>query len=311
MIDLVVNKKTVEYLAIAAIGIYLIMQINGMTLLEATSQTYTTFYYRTLMTGLGGIFIMVVFGVWYFTINPLQLGWKTSVLIIALYTVFIAALSYSGNQIWPVPSAFSNPMSMSPLENYITSSLIPGFSEDLLYLCVFPMILILLYSLAKLLILGGIEIDRIEFMIVAFIACGIASTGYGIWVIPGFTSSHVPAYGGAQLAYAGAWIFSFGQSLIYLITGIFAPLAHIIHNIIITNQQLYAVSVAIPMLVIPKQHLNKNKFVYMGGILMIMMLLVSGCLSACNTAGECLDSAINRTGEVTGTLYNRTRGLFG
>jgi hypothetical protein len=233
--------NVVEYLAIFAIGIYLVMQVTGMGLLSQTSPNYTTFYYRTLITGLLAVTGMVVYGIWYFTINPLNISLKMAVGIIAAFTLVVSMLTFAGNQIWPVPMAFGDPMQMTVLENYISTSIIPGFSEDLLYLAAFPMILSLFYFIPKTLFFR--DVGRMEFIVVSVIACVIASTGYMTWVIPGFTSSHVPAYGNLQNAYSGAWIFSTGQSLIYLFTGVFAPVTHIIHNMIITYQSLYMVVV--------------------------------------------------------------------
>lgn len=231
--------KMIEYLAIFAIGIYIVMQINGLSLLNAVSSTYTTFYFRTLTIGLVSVVGMVAFSIFYFSQDPLGLGWKASVGIMAAFTVFISLLTFTGTQIWPVPQAFAEPLAMGAMDNYITSSLIPGFSEDLLYLCAFPMILALFYFIPKTVWFGGV--GRMEFLAVSLVACMIAATGYGIWVVPGFTTSHVPAYGNLQGAYGGAWIFSTAQSAIYLTTGIFAPVPHIVHNAIVTYQSLYMV----------------------------------------------------------------------
>lgn len=233
----------IEYLAVFIIGIYMLMQINNMSLLSTVAESYTTFYYRTLITGLISVVGMVVFGIWYFSVDPLGLGFRGSIIITAAFTVFLVLMTWSGNQIWPVPMAFQEPMSVSPVENYVTSSIIPGFSEDLLFLASFPMILILFYALAKMLLGFGGEMERVEFLVVAVVACLIASTGYSVWLVPGFTTSHIPAYGQVQNAYAGAWIFSTGQSMIYVTTGIFAPLPHILHNAIVTYQSLYMVVV--------------------------------------------------------------------
>jgi hypothetical protein len=125
------------------------------------------------------------------------------------------------------------------MENYITSAIIPGFSEDLLYLASFPMIISLLFFIPRTFMFGSP--GRMEFLVVTFIACIIAATGYNVWVVPGFTTSHVPAYGDVQNAYAGAWIFSAGQSYIYLITGQFIPIPHMLHNAMVTYQNLYVV----------------------------------------------------------------------
>jgi len=186
---------------------------------------------------------MGAFGLWYFSHDIFGLSFLHKVIIIGGWTFLIVAMSFGGNQIWPVPKASIGSFQLTQGTELYTSSVIPGILEDLNYLAGLPMVLALAYFLMRENVFGG-EIGSTEFIITGIIACLIASTGYNVWVVPGFTSAHVPAYGGATMAYAGAWIFSFGQALVYFVTGIFLPLPHILHNLIIAYGQIYAVVMA-------------------------------------------------------------------
>ena len=85
--------------------------------------------------------------------------------------------------------------------------------------------------------------SRIMLFALMVIACLVATTGFNVWLIPGFTSAHVPTYGEQQGAYIGAWIFGFGQSMVYMTTGWLAPITHFAHNSYIAAGTLYGINI--------------------------------------------------------------------
>ena len=88
----------------------------------------------------------------------------------------------------------------------------------------------------------GIELDGFMLLGLMILMCFLASMGYSTWVLPGFTSSHVAAYGQCQNCYTGAFVFGFGQSVIYMTTNMFLPIAHIAHNALIVYSQMYQIN---------------------------------------------------------------------
>ena len=235
-----IGSKVAEYAAIFLVGLLLCAQIQGLSLEAKVSQAYTTFYFQLVIMGLVSVTAMVAFHMWYFSHDVFRIAWQYKAAILGAWTIFIVLMSSSGNQIWPVPKASMETFQLSTATEFYTSSVIPGFAEDLFYLCSLPMLFAFLWFVFRENAMGA-EIGATEFIAAGLIASIIASTGYNIWVIPGFTSSHVPAYGSAQSAYAGAWIFSAGQSVVYFVTNTFFPAAHVLHNLIIVYGQLNAV----------------------------------------------------------------------
>lgn len=234
-----VAPKLVEYVAIFAVVFWLSMQIAGMSLEANISESYADFYGYLALQGLALTLAMGAFGLWYFTYDPLGLSKVSKLLIVGVWTAMIAFVTLGGIQIVPVPKASIETFQLTKETELYTATIIPGILEDLNYLAGLPMII----GLAIFLFLQrlGVEIGRSAFLGIGIVACLIAASGYNIWVVPGFTSAHVPSYGGSQMAYFGAWFFGFGQALVYFITGIFLPLAHILHNFLIVYGQLYSV----------------------------------------------------------------------
>ena len=132
----------------------------------------------------------------------------------------------------PVPQV-STGIAMSAGKTIYLQSVIPGVLEDYAYLIVLPMVIFFFMGVILYRLLGIRPTIAVNTVLI-IIACLMASLGYSIWVIPGFTSSHTKVYGELSPAYLSAFAFSFGQSLVYHVTGIFFPLAHIIHNFIIS-----------------------------------------------------------------------------
>lgn len=303
MIDIIPKGKLVEYAVIALATGFLMLQVHIMSLLETVSSSYTAFYFNTFIIGAWMVVVLAAFGIWYLTVNPLGLDWRMQLAIILGFNVFILVFTAAGNQIWPVPKAFDLPMDqlrteVTPLQNYLTSAVIPGWSEDLVFLFGWPAFLLLLYMVPRTVFFG--KPGGMEFIIVAAIACLVASTGYGTYIIPGFTSAHVPAYGQAGTAYVGAWIFSAMQSFVYFVTGLFIPTAHMLHNAVIVHGQLYAI--ALMGLILPAEGSLRARFggtktLYVAIFLSLFAVLaVSGCLGG-ETAGENLDQFLNKTGQ--------------
>ena len=233
------GRTALEYMAVFLVALLLMAQIQGLSLEPDISSAYSDFYFRLSTMGVITLLGMGAFGIYYFSNDEI---WKLSaihkIIIIVAWTAFIAFMTLGGNQMVGVPKA-SATLQLTPETELWTSSVIPGFTEDLFYLAGLPMTFAFIVFIAfdRL----GWGIGTREFMAVSIIACLVAATGYNIWLIPGFTTAHIPAYGQTQLAYTGAFIFAAGQSLIYLITGWFIPIAHILHNLIITYGALYLV----------------------------------------------------------------------
>lgn len=236
--DLDVGRKLIIPVVLMAALFIILLQLQGLGLEQHVSEAYASYYWQLAVIGFLGILATVVFGFKYGDLLGLPTWTKGA--IVAVWVIFIVFISMPalGGQIIPVPKASAASFQLTPETELYTSSVIPAITEDLAFLWFFPMVIILL----TLLIMEygiGIEITGTHLAAVAVIACLVASIGYNIWLIPGFTSAHVPAYGNQQTAYTGAFVFSFGQSMVYVFTGWFVPVAHAIHNFIVTSGQVY------------------------------------------------------------------------
>lgn len=222
---------------------FLSLQLQGMAFEPNVSQEFIRFYQSLANLALQGLLLSIVFIVYReLRIGEiLDLGFLEKAVIFFGFIIFIIVLTIGAGQILPVPKSSVQALQLSPEMEIYSASVIPAFTEDPAYLIYLPMFI--MFITVALLELVGIELDRTMVLAVMVIACLIASTGFNIWFIPGFTSAHVPAYGEFQEAYIGAWIFGFGQSMTYMLTGWLIPVAHVVHNALIAGGQLYGVSV--------------------------------------------------------------------
>jgi hypothetical protein len=241
-----IGKNIAEGLLIFIVVFFLSAQIQGMSLEPNVSKGYIEFYgylaLESMITSIAIIVFRIKMG------EIFDLSMKTKMAIFGVWLLFIIMISVSAGQILPVPRASVADFQLSKSTELYTSSVIPGVLEDWRYLFVLPTIIIVA------IILGleyglGVEVDGLMFMGIVVLACFVAALGYNLWVIPGFTSSHVSAYGQCQNCYIGAFMFGFGQSMIYMFTNTFIPVAHILHNALVTYSQLYQINIG-PMSVI-------------------------------------------------------------
>lgn len=239
-----IGKRLAWPLILVLILIFISMQLNGLALEPNVNAGYVEFYQNTLSIAGWAVLALVVFNLHRETHIGEILGigtWQKALLFFGFFA-FIMLLTIGAGQIVPVPRASAQPLQLnSETEVFITSSLIPAFTEDAVYLIAFPAIILTILLVVIEQLFG--DVGRPEAIGAVVLACLIASTGFNIWVIPGFTSAHVPAYGEVQEAYLGAWIFSFGQSMVYMFTGWFAPITHFAHNAFIAAGEQYQISI--------------------------------------------------------------------
>ena len=79
-----VNRKTAEYGIVFLIGVFLVLQIIGMSLEPNVSQNYVSFYFRLSVVGLIIVLGMAGFGFYYLTINPFKISLKVKLAIIGI-----------------------------------------------------------------------------------------------------------------------------------------------------------------------------------------------------------------------------------
>lgn len=146
-------------------------------------------------------------------------------------------------QIMPVPHPIEVGFTVSPITEAYYSSVIPGFYEDFTWGIILPT---LIFNVLWLILLLTLKIDVRQsigsYLGVMMVAILISSIGYGI-LIPGFATAHKVAYQENIQAYLSAFIFMFIQALIYSITGLFLPIAHIIHNALFSLGFVIALSI--------------------------------------------------------------------
>lgn len=219
------------------------MQLNGLALETNISNEYISFYQNTLNLAAWSLVLLVFSNLYLETRLGDILGISTTNKAIMFFGffAFIMLLTVGSGQVLPIPRASAQPLQLNSGTEIITSALIPAFTEDALYLMALPAIMLTM-------ILGFMEWafgrpSPTQAIMAVILACIIATSGFNIWVIPGFTSAHVPAYGEQQSAYLGAWIYGFGQSMVYILTGWLAPITHFAHNALIVVNQMYNLNI--------------------------------------------------------------------
>src|SRR3990167_1111884 len=161
--------------------------------------------------------------------NYKQLMFRISPFILFLLVIILSATS--NFQLVPVPQAFQEGFAASEIQKGYFSSIPVGLIEDFITLELFSIIVLVLNLLFK-------KVFKISSSFALtfgtmIIAALIASSGYGLF--PGFASAHGLAYQSNQGAFILAFLFQFMNLLIFGMTGLFLPIAHITHNFLIVT----------------------------------------------------------------------------
>lgn len=227
-----IGKTTGIGIVLFGIVYFLGLQLQSYSLEQGVSQAFSDFYSGLIPLAIMSIIGLSIFRVRYLEIFDDFMSNKVKFALISGWIIFIVLLSFSGTQVVPVPRASVEALQLTAGTEIYLSSVIPGILEDLVYLVGLPMVLLVTIALISEFVLG-LEISLGTLTVMALIAAFIASVGYNVFVIPGFAAAHVPSYGATNPALFWAFLFGFGQSTIYIFTGMFFPLAHVLHNAII------------------------------------------------------------------------------
>lgn len=154
-------------------------------------------------------------------------------ILVAVFAIMIF-FSTAYVQVLPIPTPLAQAgLQISPNQNTYLTVVPPALFED------FSMLIIsciLIFAISMVFKRVGINLysNPLAFTAVAGLTSGIVSLGYG-WFLPGFASSHLGTYGANYGLYLAAFIFMFTQLFIYQVTGIFMPIAHMLHNFSFTQ----------------------------------------------------------------------------
>jgi len=226
-----VIKKEIVYIIILMALFVISMQLQGLSLEPNVAEGYVRFYQALIpICMFGAIFLILYKFLETEEFKIIESKWL-KIGIHLTWIIIIIILTTRAGQILPVPKASVQEFQLSVGTELYTATVIPGLLEDFSYNLVFPLMIVITGALV--IHLTGRDVSRTQIIALILGACFISSLGYNVWVIPGFASAHVPAYGQQPTAYLGAFIFSYGQSTVNLMTGWFIPFAHIIHNGII------------------------------------------------------------------------------
>ncbi len=233
MSDLVrIGKEGAMGVVVFLIIFFIGMQLASLSLESGVSSAYTSFYNALFPLALASILAFTFFKVKYFEQFRTVIPRKWAVIITLVWIIFITFTTFSGAQLVPVPRASVEGFQLSGGTELYLATIIPAFFEDMVYLVGLPMIIaVFLFMLIEF----GFKFDvgLTGAFAIIIIATFIGSVGYNVFVIPGFASAHVPAYGNTSPALTSVFLFGWGQSMVYALTGYFAPVAHITHNAII------------------------------------------------------------------------------
>lgn len=175
--------------------------------------------------------------------RPIKWNWLKFVILGMFALTILFSVTTLKIQIMPIPHPIEVGYTVSPMAEAYYSSIIPGFYEDFTWGIILPT---LIFNFLWLILLLTLKVDARQsigsYLGVMLIAILISSIGYGI-LIPGFATAHTVAYQENIQAYISAFIFMFIQALLYSITGLFLPIAHIIHNALFSLGYVIAFSI--------------------------------------------------------------------
>lgn len=258
------NYRTAKAFNLAYSGIMLVvsafvtLQLISLSAEEGISRAYLWFYiplglFCCLFAGLSLVFTIIkgdpetaniAFIAETSEARPLSRNILARFGLIILFCVVIAgSITFAGMQFLPVPQATQTGFQMTEAKSDYLISVVPGLFEDFAFLLFLPCLLVMLFCLlSKWLLKMDPKQNVAFFLIVILFSCLLSSAGYGIWVVPGFTSSHT-IYGENVPAYIYAFVYGFTQSTLYQVTGIFLPIAHPLHNYMISKMERTRISI--------------------------------------------------------------------
>jgi len=189
-------------------------------------------------------------------------GWPARIVVFSVWTLsIIAGVSLFGIQIFPENTDIGNFYGTSQVSSAYYQSVPQMFGEDLVFMVALPSILLFV---TWLILSGfGVELSKGAFTVTVLLVCILTSIGSG-YLIPGFAMAHEEVQGGTQNSefFFSAAVFSYFQSVIYQLTGLFLPVAHFAHNLIVSMKWYYGIalgSLALKIgLVFPLRWLNKR-----------------------------------------------------
>lgn len=155
---------------------------------------------------------------------------KMAVILILILSITSGIFMYVRNTILlPVPEAITQ--SISPSKEWFITSIVPAFLEDYVFFIVIPsMVYVFLRTLLKN--------DSTPLLVAVIIISSLAGALL-------FANFHADVYGNNIPYYTSALVFGMVISMIYLASGIFLPLAHIVHNTIAVFLLKYSIVVGI------------------------------------------------------------------
>lgn len=209
----------------------LYLQLMQMSVDPMVDPKFSSFYINGMIGGMLIISFMGLFR-WKFGDAFNLPNWAKGVWII-VFVLFISMMTLNTGQMIGVPDSMVLGASIPKESQIYNSAVFPAFGEDMTWLVGLPMGLTFVFLLISERL--GFEVGWTLFLTLGITACLISAFV--------FTSAHQQAYQEQRVAYTGAFIFSAGQSITYLATGVFLPIAHFVHNFLVKFNQMYGINV--------------------------------------------------------------------
>ncbi len=253
-------KKGIEtsaYLVYIALLTLIIIQLSWAGIISNLSPVYISFYKGLAMIGLAFSILYLLLDLVkdeprelaigsFFDETPLKpLSLATPIVRFLPHLVFIFIIifsSLSGLQLVEIPqlAVEGQPLAISTAETIWFQGIIPGFTESLV-IFIFAQLAILFVWLV-LSWLRGSPLGAGFRTVIAIVVILLIALGSG-FLFPGAASGHAVTYGDNDPSYIGAVGFFFIEQMIFDQTGIFFPLAHILHNGLLIFNSVFALSI--------------------------------------------------------------------
>lgn len=241
------KRDWIQYGVIAIVLFLLALYTASLFLDIRISQSFSLFYIMQNILAIAVIPLLIIFNWKVGQIVEIPAAYKAIVTVV--WIGFIVAISLPGVQqalnyadcsgdvcvsrpIIKIPNAVVENYQIDSSTQTMTTSVIPAIDEDANYLLILPIFLMVL-----MVFLGDAiwNVTGSHLIVFALIACFISASI--------FTGAHSPSYGNNQQAYTGAFVYSFGQSAVYVFTGWFLPIAHFMHNYIVNFSRSTSLSI--------------------------------------------------------------------
>jgi len=183
--------------------------------------------------------------------RPLASTWARIITFGTFAAWIFFSVGFLGIQYFPEDTEIGPLMSSGSTASSAYYQSVPQmFGEDIVFMLLIQSVFVFIACAIYVGVFGR-ELTKVSFTVIVLIMCILPSVGAG-YLIPGFALAHEQVLGGTQNTqfFISAASFCYVQSVIYQLTGLFLPIAHGAHNLMVSLELFFGLalgSIAIKM----------------------------------------------------------------